>query len=115
MIALIAIIYDHESFCNPLWSNHIKGQEKYHQLSNHFIWVVGSQVYTFNSADTIRSSEKKYFIKNLARWPLKRISIPVTILNQKKKRRPFSQNAILLYFVKNSNIGDHSAIALEKK
>jgi hypothetical protein len=39
----------------------------------------------------------------------------VKIQNQKKKINHFPQNAILLYFVKNSNIGDPSAIALEKK
>lgn len=115
MIALIAMIYDQDSFSNHLWSNQISGQEKYHQFSNHLIGVLGSQVYTFKPADTTINKEKKYFIKNLARYPLNRISSPVKIQNQKKKINHFSQNAILLYFVKNSNIGDPSAIALEKK
>lgn len=68
-----------------------------------------------SSAETTINNEKKYFIKNLAKCPLKRINNHVNMQNQKKKISHFSQKAILLYLVKNSKIGDPSAIALEKK
>jgi len=54
-------------------------------------------------------------MKNLARCPLNKISNQIKIQSQKKKRRPFSQNAILLYLVNISKIGDPSAIVFEKK